>query len=697
MTNSRVSSEKADLSSSDSSKSASYVPYNPGIDGLRAIAVLAVIAYHSGITRFSGGFLGVEIFFVISGYLITALLLGEYESNQRIDIKRFWSRRARRLFPALIAYIGGATALAYLTARDVIPTKGEILTALGYVYNWFSIFQDVSYTDGFDRKNFFHHLWSLAVEEQFYLLWPLLLWGLLSLVGKRLTFILVIAGIIGSSVLRWVLYEPFSDPLRVYYGTDTRASALLIGAAVAFMWRPWQSNRPAITTPNALSKTVVLLVGAASVAGLIWANMHYALFYPNIDSLFRGGMLITSALTALVIVVSVTPQSVLSQILGIRPLQWIGKRSYGLYLWHWPVFQLTRPRVDVDIDGWQLFLVRIIVTLIIVEISYQFIERPIRERRFLNSLRTAFSMTKIKVSFGKLALTVLALLGCFIALEQVQAEWSTDDTADEQVEEAETVQKQIEVPPTPLPIPTPVPTPTPEPVTEEEPETAPTVEEEDPMESFDIVAFAETTTADNPVWAELLPLVEAPEFKVFYDRVTFLGDSIMKGAVTNASIKDLDVIFSERMSILTDNANVEAEVARQWNEAPRILRDLNGRGLLGEAIVIHLGSNGVIDEDLIANTFEILVDAEIVVVLNARVPKPWEGRVNGVLDNAIPLYENAVLVDWRSASNDFPEYFARDGVHLTKLGSQIYLDLIIEALGGEVIGEEEDAVDEESN
>ena len=695
MTNGSVSSEKTDLSESDSSKSASYVPFNPGIDGLRAIAVLAVIAYHSGITRFSGGFLGVEIFFVISGYLITALLLGEYESNQRIDIKRFWNRRARRLFPALIAYIGGATALAYLTARDVIPTKGEILSAFGYIYNWFSIFQDVSYTDGFERKNFFHHLWSLAVEEQFYLFWPLLLWGLLSLVGKRLTFALVIAGIIGSSVLRWSLYEPFSDPLRVYYGTDTRASALLIGAAVAFMWRPWQSDKPAITTPNALSKTFIFVVGSASVAGLIWANMHYALFYPNIDSLFRGGMLITSALTALVIVVSVTPQSVLSQILGIKPMQWIGKRSYGLYLWHWPVFQLTRPRVDVDIDGWQLFLIRIVVTLIIVEISYQFIERPIRERRFLNSLRTAFSITKIKVSLGKLAAIALALIGCFITLEQVQAEWSTDDTADEQVEEAETAQEQIEVPPTPVPTPTPIPTPTPEPVSQEELETTPTVE--DPMESFDIVAFAETTNADNPMWSELLPLVEAPEFKVFYDRVTFLGDSIMKGAVTNASIKDLDVIFFERMSILTDNANVEAEVARQWNEAPRILRDLNGRGLLGEAIVIHLGSNGVIDEDLIANTFEILVDAEIVVVLNARVPKPWEGRVNGVLDSAIPLYENAVLVDWRSASNDFPEYFARDGVHLTKLGSQIYLDRIIEALGGEILVEEEEEIEEETN
>ena len=692
MTNSRESSEKADLSGSDSPKSASYVPYNAGIDGLRAIAVVAVIAYHSGITRFSGGFLGVEIFFVISGYLITALLLGEYESNQRIDIKRFWNRRARRLFPALIAYIGGATALAYLTARDVIPTKGEILSALGYIYNWFSIFQDVSYTDGFERKNFFHHLWSLAVEEQFYLIWPLLLWGMLSLAGKRFTFALVIAGIIGSSVLRWVLYEPFSDPLRVYYGTDTRASALLIGAAVAFMWRPWQSNRPAITTPNALSKTFVFVVGSASVAGLIWANMHYALFYPYIDSLFRGGMLITSALTALVIVVSVTPQSVLSKILGIRPLQWIGKRSYGLYLWHWPVFQLTRPRVDVDIDGWQLFLVRIIVTLVIVEISYQFIERPIREKRFLDSLRSALSMTKIKVSFGKLAAIVLALIGCFITLEQVQAEWITDDTAEEQVEE-ETTQEQIAPSPTPVPTATPIPTPTPEPVTQQEPETAPP--EADPMESFDIAAFAETVNVENSIWAELLPLVEAPEFKVFYDRVTFLGDSIMKGAVTNASIKDLDVVFAERMSILADNANVEAEVARQWNEAPRILRDLKSRELLGEAIVIHLGSNGVIDEDLIASTFEILGDAELVVVLNARVPKPWEGRVNSVLDNTIPLYENAVLVDWRSASNDFPEYFARDGVHLTKLGSQIYLDQIIEALGGEIPGEEEEGGGEE--
>ncbi len=694
MTSRRLFSQrKRDDSVPPTPNQASHVPYNPGIDGLRAIAVLAVIAYHSGVTRFSGGFLGVEIFFVISGYLITALLLGEYEVNQRIDIKRFWDRRARRLFPALIAYIGGSTALAYMTARDVIPTKGEVLTALGYVYNWFSIFQGVSYTDGFERKNFFHHLWSLAVEEQFYLFWPLILWGLLSFIGKRLTFALVIAGIIGSSVLRWALYEPFSDPLRVYYGTDTRASALLIGAAVAFLWRPWKSEKALIATPNTFTKSSVFIIGTASLVGLIWANMHYTLFYPNIDSLFRGGMLITSVLTALVIAVSVTPHSLLGKIMGIRAMRWIGKRSYGLYLWHWPVFQLTRPRVDVDIDGWELFLIRIIVTLIVVEISYQFIERPIRERRFRKSLASALTLPKLKTTFGKFALTAVALIGCFVTLEQVQAEWSDPETIDEQVQEVEDEQSELSPTPIPTPIPTPMPSPTPTPAPIEEKEVEPVEPEPDPMESFDIVTFVETVTAENPIWANLLPLVTNPEFEIYYDRVTFIGDSIMKGAVTNASIKDLDTIFYERISVLTDNANVEAEVARQWNEAPGIIRELKSQDLLGEVVVIHLGSNGVVDEELIAKTFEALGDTELVVVLNARVPKPWEGRVNSILEKEIPLYENAVLVDWRSVSNDYPEYFARDGVHLTKLGSQVYLDQIIIALGGEL---EEEALEEES-
>ena len=684
--------QKRDDLASKSAGHATYVPYNAGIDGLRAIAVLAVIAYHSGMSRFLGGFLGVEIFFVISGYLITALLLGEYAENRRIDIKRFWNRRARRLFPALIAYIGGATALAYMTARDVLPTKSEILAALGYIYNWFSIFQDVSYTEGFERKNFFHHLWSLAVEEQFYLIWPLLLWGSLTLVGKRATFALVVTGIAASTILRWILYEPFTDPLRVYYGTDTRASALLIGAALAFLWRPWQTDKAIIASPNKWSRIAVFSIGCLSLAGLIWANMHYTLFYPRIDSLFRGGMLITSVLTALVIAVSVTPKSILGTILGIAPMRWIGKRSYGLYLWHWPIFQLTRPRVDVEIDGWELFLIRMVVTVVLVEISYQLVERPIRERRFRSAFRSAVSKTSLRITFGRAILVTAVLLGCFITLEEVQADWSSDTSTEEEQQAIEPEEIVQEVTPTavPTPTPAPMPTPTPTPISETQEEPTPMPETASPVDSFDIVTFVETLKTDNPTWSELLHLVVAPDFPVFYNRITFLGDSIMKGALTNASIRDLDTIFLERISVISENVTLEAEVARQWNEARGFIGQFQSQGLLGEAVVIHLGSNGVIDEDLIARTFELLEDVEIVLLVNARVPKPWESRVNDAIEAAASLYENAVLVDWRSASNDYPEYFARDGVHVRKEGAKVYLDEIILALGGEIEVDEEE-------
>ena len=180
-------------------------------------------------------------------------------------------------------------------------------------------------------------------------------------------------------------------------------------------------------------------------------------------------------------------------------MQWIGKRSYGLYLWHWPVFQLTRPRVDVDIDGWQLFLIRIIITLIIVEISYQIIERPIRERRFQESLQSAFSRTKLKATFGKISFIALALIGCFIALEQVQAEWSTDETTEEQAQESETGEEQIDPSPTstPSPTPTPLPTPTPKPVDEQEPEVV--VSEPDLWKAL-YRRFVEVVNAENPEW-----------------------------------------------------------------------------------------------------------------------------------------------------------------------------------------------------
>ena len=301
------------------------------------------------------------------------------------------------------------------------------------------------------------------------------------------------------------------------------------------------------------------------------------------------------------------------------------------------------------------------------------------------------------MALGRGILVVAALIGSFITLEKVQADWNNEAALEEESEPSGSDISNQALAPTPEPTPTVTPTPTPTPTPEPLPEEIATVtpEAESPMERFDILDFIETVNIDDPYWAQLLELVVAPEFPVFYDRITFLGDSIMKGALTNASIKDLDTIFSERISALTDNVTVEAEVARQWNEARGFIRQFQSQGQLGQAVVIHLGSNGVIDENLIARTFELLEDVEIVLLVNARVPKPWESRVNESIEAAAALYENAVLVDWRSASNDYPEYFARDGVHVRKEGAKVYLDQIILGLGGEIEIEEEELTETE--
>jgi hypothetical protein len=199
----------------------------------------------------------------------------------------------------------------------------------------------------------------------------------------------------------------------------------------------------------------------------------------------------------------------------------------------------------------------------------------------------------------------------------------------------------------------------------------------------------ELASQENSILADLLHIVLAPEFPIFYSRITFLGDSVMKGALTNASIEGLDDIFAERLSTLAEYVNVEAEVNRQWFEARGILSTLENQGKLGEAIVIHLGNNGVVDEEMIERAFEVLIDSEIVVIINTRVPRRWEERVNNLLEEALARHDNAVIVDWLAFSDDHPEYFSRDGVHLSKLGAEAYLDQIILGLGGKIEADEE--------
>jgi peptidoglycan/LPS O-acetylase OafA/YrhL len=388
--------------------------YLPGLDGLRALAVAAVVAYHLGYGWAQGGLLGVGVFFTLSGYLITDILVGQWAARGRIRLGDFWLRRARRLLPALFVMLAVVTVWVNVVARSFLPGfRGNVIASVFYVSNWWYIGQHASYYARFAPPTPLDHLWSLAVEEQFYLIWPwvvlLLVWlagrlrrrrrgladGLGGLGGQvagpgggvpyltnrsRVALALVTLALAGGSAILMIhLYQPGYDPTRVYEGTDTRACGLLIGAAVAMIW---PTRRPSVGGASAerrVSAAVRWLLDAAGVAGLavigllVWRTNQYS------DFMFRGGLVLLSVATAATVAAVVTPGSLLGRALGGRPLRWVGVRSYGIYLWHYPVIVLT---AGVGAADSPVSLGRAVVlvagTVAAAALSWRVIEEPIR-------------------------------------------------------------------------------------------------------------------------------------------------------------------------------------------------------------------------------------------------------------------------------------------------------------------------------
>jgi peptidoglycan/LPS O-acetylase OafA/YrhL len=361
------------------SSSASYLP---GLDGLRAISVVAVLLYHAGVRSMPGGFLGVEVFFVISGYLITLLLTREYTGSSTISLRSFWGRRARRLLPALYALLG-ATSIVFvvLYREDAEDLRKQVWAALGYVTNWYLIVSDQSYFAIIERPSPLQHLWSLAIEEQFYLVWPLLLLAMLRLFGGRRRPVAALAtvGAIASTIWMAVLFQPAVDPSRVYYGTDTRAAGLLLGAALALVWRPSPSWRETGRHDD-VSLVALDLSGMAAVVGLV---LCFARIHEYDTFLYRGGFALVSILSAVVIAAAVHPRTVIGRyVLSPRMVTWIGVRSYALYLWHWPIFVLTRPQIDLPWTFYPTLLLRFVLTFVAADLSYRYIEVPLRNGAF---------------------------------------------------------------------------------------------------------------------------------------------------------------------------------------------------------------------------------------------------------------------------------------------------------------------------
>ncbi|MEO5951129.1 MAG: acyltransferase, partial [Chloroflexia bacterium] len=350
----------------------SRLKYLPALDGLRAIAVIGVLLYHAELPLFKGGFLGVDVFFVISGYLITSLLLGEWNQSGKVDLRSFWLRRARRLLPALFLLLGVVLVFAVFFLHDeVARLRSDAIAAFGYVTNWYLIFNQQSYFETMGRPSLFQHLWSLAVEEQFYLLWPIL-FVLLMKFAQRFALLIVIAGALASTLLMALVYSPDIDPSRVYYGTDTRAAALLVGVALAYLLGRGSILGSLLSRLNWLRE----VIGAMALATVL---VFFVLADESEPFLYLGGFIVLEIIVAVLIASIALPgASFVHRVLGSNVPKWLGLRSYGIYLWHWPVFMVTRSRVDVDIDGVALFILRIAITLVLAEISYRFVETPIR-------------------------------------------------------------------------------------------------------------------------------------------------------------------------------------------------------------------------------------------------------------------------------------------------------------------------------
>ena len=586
---------------------------------------MAVLAYHGGVVALPGGFLGVEVFLVISGYLITALLLAERSTTGRVNLRTFWVRRARRLLPAVGLLLVVVSVGSVLFARSELASlRGDVVASLLYVQNWHQIFTEQSYFDAVGRPPLLRHLWSLAVEEQFYLVWPLVFAAGLKWFGRRRLLWGVLAGAAASTLLMAVLFRPDVDPTRIYYGTDTRASGLLLGVALAFVAPPWRMRADV----GAGGRAVLNAAGAGAVLVLWLLMANVGEFSPF---LYRGGFLVTGLATVVLIAVVAHPAARVGDVLGVAPLRWVGLRSYGIYLWHWPVFMLTRPEVDVTWPGWVVVAVRLGLTFALAELSYRYVEVPVRAgalgrswKRIRSAATPADTFLRRRVVLGG-SVSMVALV--LVATVMVRAEppppppWYVQDSVSSGSAEGATGVLAL------LPV------------------------------------ALSSAIIDNNIEREIAAAATRP---YVVGRTTTLGDSVMLGAA------------GELSSTLSGEVLTDAAVSRQVVDGLAVLRLWRDTRYLGETVVVHLGNNGTFTDEQFDEMMELLDGVPNVVVVNTRSGFSWQQSVNETLERGASRYPNVTMLNWLEASAAHGDWFWDDRTHLRPEGAQAYANLLAE-------------------
>ena len=684
------------------SRGRTALPYVAAIDGLRALAVLAVVAYHASVAGVPGGFFGVDVFFVISGYLVTALFLARARTQvggvpipDGAETQDFWYRRARRLVPAAAAAVV-LTWLVYaaLGVRSFGDLSAEALAALGYVGNWFFLVRDQSYFETITSPSPFLHFWSLAVEAQFYVVWPLLLIGALKFGGRLAAFALAVSLAAISTLVVAGLYSPEADPSRAYYGTDARVAGLLLGAALAIVVRPGLATR--------IPRGPIEVVGWGGIAALVYLVTQTSEFDPFI---YRGGFFLASTATVLVMLGALHGHNTMAWTLSRPAFRWLGERSYSIYLWHWPVFVLSQPQLSTDLQSISLLAARLGATLVLAELSYRLVENSFRGRTGFRLpqldlgtgpyLQRPWARPAGVVAVGLIAIVAAGGLPLRIGLADELAAIEQQVTSSSANARLVTVSTEVPTPSATLEATAPAAAPT-EIVSSATPTTDPTTVSTQDTSTDALVAVPATdertpepTAAPTDVAPEPTPVEEVPssasssssgdvgggitattpsttpDAAALGASVTIIGDSVALGALAS-------------LQTALPGAVIDAEVGRQFWTANEVVESLEAQGALGDVVVISLGANGTFT----TSQFEALMTAlgdRTVLFVNVTVPRRWEADVNNALVQQSGIYGFGI-VDWHSASTGVAEYFGADGVHLTATGATTFASVIAQAV-----------------